>query len=289
VEDVGDVTVVNFVDKKILDEQNIQLIGDDLFRLVDELGRRKLVVSFRNVEFFSSAALGKILTLHRKMEAVKGRVVYCCIAKEIFEVFEIIKLDRCLWVTKTEEEALLLTSGRAQSRASCPTRDCRGQLRFRVEVNGAREATCAECRGVVRLPALPATGPSTVAGIEFSTYEGESVRATHSWYWWEIQAVGRLDMFAVEALERLWTTLPEPRRVLLDLTRVTELTRGGADSLARLVSTTVALAIVLTPATPLGELLPPASVFTDRNEAENHMKVRGASAPRLTVSVSLSE
>ncbi len=53
VEDIGDITVVNFVDKKILDEQNIQMIGDDLFRLVDELGRRKLLLNFANVEFMS--------------------------------------------------------------------------------------------------------------------------------------------------------------------------------------------------------------------------------------------
>src|SRR5438034_3192904 len=54
VEDIGDVTVVNFTDKKILDEQNIQLIGEQLFRLVDELGRRKLLLNFRNVEYLSS-------------------------------------------------------------------------------------------------------------------------------------------------------------------------------------------------------------------------------------------
>ena len=46
-EDIGDVTVVKFVDKKILDEQNIQAIGDDLFKLVDELGRRKLTARLR--------------------------------------------------------------------------------------------------------------------------------------------------------------------------------------------------------------------------------------------------
>jgi len=28
VEDIGDVTVVNFVDRRILDEQNIQVIGE---------------------------------------------------------------------------------------------------------------------------------------------------------------------------------------------------------------------------------------------------------------------
>ena len=42
VEDRGDVTVVSFADKKILDEQNIQVIGEQLFSLVQELGRKKL-------------------------------------------------------------------------------------------------------------------------------------------------------------------------------------------------------------------------------------------------------
>ncbi|MCS7271622.1 MAG: STAS domain-containing protein, partial [Gemmataceae bacterium] len=87
VEDIGDIAVVNFVDKKILDEQNIQLIGDDLFRLVDELGRRKLLLNFGNVEFMSSAALGKLITLHRKLQAVQGKLVLCNIAKDILEVF----------------------------------------------------------------------------------------------------------------------------------------------------------------------------------------------------------
>ena len=52
-EDIGDVTVVRFIDKKILDEQNIQMIGDDLFKLVDELGRKKLLLDFTTVEFRS--------------------------------------------------------------------------------------------------------------------------------------------------------------------------------------------------------------------------------------------
>src|SRR5580765_4746509 len=91
-EDVGDVTVVRFVDRKILDEQNIQAIGDDLFRLVDELGRRKILLNFSNVEFLSSAALGKLITLNRKVQAVRGKLVLCGISKEIKEVFEITKL-----------------------------------------------------------------------------------------------------------------------------------------------------------------------------------------------------
>jgi anti-sigma B factor antagonist len=106
VEDSGDVSVVHFVDKKILDEQNIQMIGDDLFRLVDELGRRKILLNFGNVEFLSSAALGKLITMNRKVQAVRGKLVLCNISKEIREVFEITKLDKLFTILPDEQAAL---------------------------------------------------------------------------------------------------------------------------------------------------------------------------------------
>src|SRR5258708_13077022 len=92
VEDMGDIAVVNFIDKKILDEQNIQMIGDDLFRLVDELGRRKIVLNFSNVEFLSSAALGKLITLNRKVQAVGGKLLPCGIPTQLTQVFHNPKL-----------------------------------------------------------------------------------------------------------------------------------------------------------------------------------------------------
>ena len=94
------------MDKKILDEQNIQMIGDDLFRLVDELGRRKVLLNFGNVEFMSSAALGKLITLHRKLQAVQGKLILCKIAKDILDVFKITKLDRILTIKSDEQEGL---------------------------------------------------------------------------------------------------------------------------------------------------------------------------------------
>lgn len=106
VEDHGDVTVVNFVDRKILDEQNIQTIGEQLTSLVDELGRHKILLNFRNVEFLSSAALGKLIALDRKLKNVKGKLVLCCIAKEIKEVFEITKLDKLFKIYPEEQAAL---------------------------------------------------------------------------------------------------------------------------------------------------------------------------------------
>src|SRR5438477_3552582 len=106
VEDIGDITVVNFVDKKILDEQNIQVIGEQLFSLVDELGRRKVLLNFGNVEFLSSAALGKLITLNRKLQSAGGKLVLCNIDPQIYEVFEITKLNKLFNIQKEEQAAL---------------------------------------------------------------------------------------------------------------------------------------------------------------------------------------
>ena len=106
VEDIGDVTVVNFVDRRILDEQNIQIIGEQLFSLVDEVGRRKILLNFGNVEFLSSAALGKLIALHKKLQAVGGRLILCNIDPEIYEVFEITRLDKFFTIQKEEQAAL---------------------------------------------------------------------------------------------------------------------------------------------------------------------------------------
>ncbi|MBM3993544.1 MAG: STAS domain-containing protein [Planctomycetes bacterium] len=94
VEQAGDVTVVNFLDKRILDEPTIQAIAEQLFSLVDQDGQRKLLLNFTNVEYMSSAALGKLINLHKKLTALQGKLAMCNVIPQIFEVFAITKLDK---------------------------------------------------------------------------------------------------------------------------------------------------------------------------------------------------
>ena len=70
-DDIGDVTVATFIDKKILDEANINEVGKQLFALIDEDGRRKIVLDFSVVEYLSSAALGKLITMDKKAKGAK--------------------------------------------------------------------------------------------------------------------------------------------------------------------------------------------------------------------------
>jgi anti-sigma B factor antagonist len=106
VSDVGDVTVVRFVDRKILDELNIQELGQELFQLVEEDNKTRLLLNFQHVEFLSSAALGKLITLDKKVKAHGGKMKLSNIRPEIYEVFAITKLNKLFDIKEDEADAL---------------------------------------------------------------------------------------------------------------------------------------------------------------------------------------
>jgi anti-sigma B factor antagonist len=106
VEQVGDVSVVHFLDKRILDEPTIQAIAEQLFGLVDQDGRRKLLLNFTSVEYMSSAALGKLINLHKKLTGLQGKLAMCNVIPQIFEVFAITKLDKIFKIFPDEDAGL---------------------------------------------------------------------------------------------------------------------------------------------------------------------------------------
>jgi anti-sigma B factor antagonist len=106
VSEVGEVTVVRFVDRKILDEANIQKLGEELFHLVEQEQRKNLLLNFTSVDFLSSAALGKLITLDKKVKAQGGKLKLCNIRPEIYEVFEITKLNKVFDIKDEEAQAL---------------------------------------------------------------------------------------------------------------------------------------------------------------------------------------
>jgi anti-sigma B factor antagonist len=106
VSEVGEVTVVRFVDRKILDEASIQELGSELFQLVEQENRGKIVLNFSKVDFLSSAALGKLITLDKKVKARSGKLKLSNIRPEIYEVFAITKLNKLFDIKDDEADAL---------------------------------------------------------------------------------------------------------------------------------------------------------------------------------------
>jgi anti-sigma B factor antagonist len=106
VSQVGDVTVVRFNDHKIIEDLNIQELGQELFQLVEAENCRKLLLNFSSVDFLSSAALGKLITLDKKVRAASGVLKLSNIRPEIYEVFTITKLNRLFDIKDDEADAL---------------------------------------------------------------------------------------------------------------------------------------------------------------------------------------
>ncbi len=106
VNESGSVTVVTFADSKIIDEGEIQELGQELYALVEGGGAKKLVLNFSNVEFLSSAALGKLISFEKKVRQSKSDLILTNIRPEIYEVFAITKLTKLFQIKDDEADAL---------------------------------------------------------------------------------------------------------------------------------------------------------------------------------------
>ncbi len=106
VREIDGVAVVRFADRKILDELIIQELGRELFSLVEEENRKNVLLNFTNVEFLSSAALGKLISLHKKVERAGGNLKLSNIRPEIYDVFKITRLNEKFDIRDDQEDAL---------------------------------------------------------------------------------------------------------------------------------------------------------------------------------------
>lgn len=102
----GDVTVVQFKDEKILDEANIQQIGEELYALVESDKNKKLLVNFEHVAFLSSATLGKLISLSKRASKVDTALKFCSIRPDLLQVFEMTGLTKVFDIHDDQESAL---------------------------------------------------------------------------------------------------------------------------------------------------------------------------------------
>ena len=100
------VTIVHFRDSKILEDRTIQELGTELNALVQVKNSPRLVLDFTGVTYLSSAALGKLITLRRRVDHVGGQLRLCEIAPETMDVFQIAKLDDYFEICRDQRTAI---------------------------------------------------------------------------------------------------------------------------------------------------------------------------------------
>ena len=107
VQPVDKFTVVEFKTASLMDPQILEEIGQELYRLVDEEDRRRLILDFEKVQYLSSQAIGIVLNLNKKLGALKNsKFVLCGVGPKLLELLKITRLDRILTVKPTQKEAV---------------------------------------------------------------------------------------------------------------------------------------------------------------------------------------
>jgi len=106
VQRVRDIHVVEFMTDALLDQANIERLGDDLSELVEKSGHPKFVISFSNIEYVSSAVLGVLIATHKKVHKMRGELRLASISDRISEVFKITRMDKMLKIYETTDAAL---------------------------------------------------------------------------------------------------------------------------------------------------------------------------------------
>ncbi len=105
-ENRAEVGIVRFTTSQVLDELNVQQLGQELNDLVEKSYMVKMVINFERIKFLSSAVLGKLIALHKRLQKEKGRLAFCCINKDVMQVFKITRLDKLIPIYDNEDRAV---------------------------------------------------------------------------------------------------------------------------------------------------------------------------------------
>ncbi len=109
VEPSDGVAIVRFSTPRLSEDENIDQLGHDLTALVDQYAVRRMVVVLAGITYLTSSAMGKLITLHRKMHRAEGIVAFARPEPTVAEILTASRLDTYLKVCPTVESAIQAT------------------------------------------------------------------------------------------------------------------------------------------------------------------------------------
>jgi anti-sigma B factor antagonist len=98
-------TIITLMDEKILEENDIRALGDSIMSVIEQAERMNLVLDFQNVRFLSSAVLGLLIRISRRIYEGDGQLKLCNINPKIHEIFKITRLTKVFNICQDIESA----------------------------------------------------------------------------------------------------------------------------------------------------------------------------------------
>jgi len=89
-----DVTFVTFADERIVDEEQIRELKESFESVIERNQDKKLIINFVNVKFMTSALLGLLVSIHKKVCERDGQLQLRNMDANIRKIFEITRLTK---------------------------------------------------------------------------------------------------------------------------------------------------------------------------------------------------
>lgn len=102
VETGTDVTIVTFEEENILEEQQIRRLERALIPVIRNNQDKRLVLNFDEVKFMSSAFLGLLVKVHKRVIEMGGHLQLYNLDPKIQKVFEITQLVKVFDIVRPE-------------------------------------------------------------------------------------------------------------------------------------------------------------------------------------------
>ena len=106
VEYAQEATVITFTDERILEEKDIVALQESIMSVVEQTERLNLILDFCNVRFLSSAVLGLLIRISKKVYEHDGQLKLCNINPKIYEIFKITRLTKIFDIYKDRGSAI---------------------------------------------------------------------------------------------------------------------------------------------------------------------------------------
>jgi anti-sigma B factor antagonist len=98
-------TVVAFTDDKILEDTDVRALRESIEAVIEQAGRVHLVLDFRHVRFLSSAGLGLLIRVSKRVAEQGGQLKLANIHPGIYEVFKITRLTNIFDIYESVDSA----------------------------------------------------------------------------------------------------------------------------------------------------------------------------------------
>ena len=102
----GKVVVADLKRGELQDEREILRMLDKLGEVVEKRSKVQLLLNLEKLTYVSSAGIGGMVRLMKKTIRNNGALKLCCIAPDVFEVLQVMHLDKLFSIHDTEEHAL---------------------------------------------------------------------------------------------------------------------------------------------------------------------------------------